>query len=182
MKEQNAHKAQNGKGDYMYLRTKLQTRAHENLKKISEQKYPDMRITKGYVVSELLMSFRAYIRDPEILQKAILESDMKEEGGGIAVNLNITAAASEELQNLKSVLDIATGRSLFPAQVLDILLICVVNTEDEEIADSNQVSNKELAHVLLDMAYKLLTEETLSINLMNAKTGLIEVLTQNYLL
>ena len=64
----------------------------------------------------------------------------------------------------------------------DILLICVVNTEDEETADSNQVSNKELALLLLDVAYKLLTEETLSINLMNAKTGLIDVLTQNYLL
>lgn len=109
------------------------------------------------------------------------KSDMKEEGGGIAVNLNITAAASERLQELKEVLDLEAGRSFFPAQVLDILLICVVNTEDEETADSNQVSNKELALLLLDVAYKLLTEETLSINLMNAKTGLIDVLTQNYL-
>lgn len=57
------------------------------------------------------------------MRKAIAESDVKEEGGGISVNLNITTGANEKLEELKKILDKETGRSLFPAQVLDILLI-----------------------------------------------------------
>lgn len=57
------------------------------------------------------------------MRKAIAESDVKEEGGGISVNLNITTGTNEKLEELKKILDKETGRSLFPAQVLDILLI-----------------------------------------------------------
>lgn len=60
-----------------------------------------MRVTKGYVASELLMTFQSYIRDPDILRKAIAESDVKEEDGGIIVNLNITTEANEKLEELK---------------------------------------------------------------------------------
>ena len=70
-----------------------------------------------------MYTFQSYIRDPDILRKAIAESDVKEEGGGISVNLNITTGANEKLEELKKILDKETGRSLFPAQVLDILLI-----------------------------------------------------------
>ena len=57
------------------------------------------------------------------MRKAIAESDVKEEGGGISVNLNITTGTNEKLEELKKILDKETSRSLFPAQVLDILLI-----------------------------------------------------------
>lgn len=57
------------------------------------------------------------------MRKAIAESDVKEEDGGISVNLNITTGTNEKLEELKKILDKETGRSLFPAQVLDILLI-----------------------------------------------------------
>lgn len=61
--------------------------------------------------------------NPDILRKAIAESDVKEEDGDTLVNLNITTGANEKLEELKKILDKETGRSLFPAQVLDILLI-----------------------------------------------------------
>lgn len=57
------------------------------------------------------------------MRKAIAESDVKEEDGDALVNLNITTGANEKLEELKKILDKETGRSLFPAQVLDILLI-----------------------------------------------------------
>ena len=53
------------------------------------------------MASELLMTFQSYIRDPDILRKAIAESDVKEEDGGIIVNLNITTEANEKLEELK---------------------------------------------------------------------------------
>lgn len=70
-----------------------------------------------------MYTFQSYIRNPDILRKAIAESDVKEEDGGTLVNLNITTGANEKLEELKKILDKETGRSLFPAQVLDILLI-----------------------------------------------------------
>ena len=57
------------------------------------------------------------------MRKAIAESDVKEEDRDTLVNLNITTGANEKLEELKKILDKETGRSLFPAQVLDILLI-----------------------------------------------------------
>lgn len=70
-----------------------------------------------------MYTFQSYIRNPDILRKAIAESDVKEEDEGTLVNLNITTGANEKLEELKKILDKETGRSLFPAQVLDILLI-----------------------------------------------------------
>ena len=167
----------------MYLRTKLQPRAHDNLDKRGKQKYPGMRVTKGYVASELLMTYQSYIRDPEILRNAISESDIKAEGGGIAVNLCVTTEANEKLEEFKKILNKETGRSFFPAQVLDILLICAANTiEDGEKKIIMEIPNNALAKVLMDFAFKLLTEETLSFNVMNAKAGLIKVLIENHLL
>lgn len=166
----------------MYLRTKLQQRAHSNLDVRTEQKYPGMRVTKGYVISELLVSYQTFIRDPDILKKAIAESDIKEEGGGIAVNLNITNEANEKLEELKKILDNETGRSLFPAQILDILLICAVNSGEETEKRVKDIPNKELAKALMDYAYKLLTEQTPSVSVMNAKPGLVNVLMKNHLI
>lgn len=70
-----------------------------------------------------MYTFQSYIRNPDILRKTIAESDVKEEDGGVSVNLNITTGTNEKLEELKKILDKETGRSLFPAQVLDILLI-----------------------------------------------------------
>lgn len=70
-----------------------------------------------------MYTFQSYIRNPDILRKAIAESDVKEEDRDTLVNLNITTGANEKLEELKKILDKETGRSLFPAQVLDILLI-----------------------------------------------------------
>lgn len=166
----------------MYLRSKLQTRALHNLKIITEEKYPDVRVTKGYVVSELLSNYKIFINDIEILKSAIIESDVKDEGGGTAVNLNITAEANEKLEELKKLLDKETGRSLFPAQILDILFICAKNLNNNGEMIIKDVSNKELSKVLLDYAYKLLTEDTLPVNVMNAKKDLIRVFLDNRLL
>lgn len=167
----------------MYLRTRLQRRAHDNLTRRGEMKYPGMRVTKGYIISELLMTFPIYIRDHQILWNAITESDIKEEGGGFAVNLNITTEANEKLEELKKILDKETGRSLFPAQIIDILLICAINTtEDAAKETAKEIPDKDLAKALMEFAFKLLTEETLSVNMMNAKTELISVLAENHLI
>jgi hypothetical protein len=143
--------------------------------------YRNMRVTKGFVISELLTNYKSFVRDTEKLIRAVSESDIKEEGGGIAVNLNITSDANEKLEELKSLLDNGTGRSLFPAQILDILLICSLNN-DEQNTEEIQISNKELAKALMDYVYKILTEEAPSINVINAKFGLIKVLSENRLL
>lgn len=164
----------------MYLRTKLQQRAHKNLDIRTEQKYPGMRVTKGYVASELLLSYQSFIRDPEKLRRAIAESDIKEEGGGIPVNLNITTEANEKLEELKKLLDNETGRSLFPAQILDILLICAVNNSDETEKIVKDIPDKDLAKALMDFAYKLLTEQTPSVSVKTAKAGLVDVLMKNH--
>lgn len=164
----------------MYLRTKLQARAHDNLIRRSEQKYPGMRVTKGYVASELLLNYHSYIGDADRVRKAIAESDIKGEGGGIATNLNITNEANEKLAELKDILDRETGRSLFPAQVLDILLICALDTDDST-EQTREIPDKDLAKVLMDLAYKILIDEP-SIDIINAKGGLINVLVENHLL
>ena len=46
------------------------------------------------------------------MRKAIAESGVKEEGGGISVNLNITTGANEKLEELKKILDKETGRDI----------------------------------------------------------------------
>lgn len=56
-----------------------------------------------------------------MLLEAIKLSDIKEEGGETPVNFNITYEANEQLNQLKQSLDAFTGRSFFPAQVIDIL-------------------------------------------------------------
>lgn len=53
------------------------------------------------VKPDFLYTFQSYIRNPDILRKAIAESDVKEEGGGISVNLNITTGTNEKLEELK---------------------------------------------------------------------------------
>ncbi|WP_300771436.1 hypothetical protein [uncultured Acetatifactor sp.] len=139
-----------------------------------------MRVTKGYVVTNLLNDYPLYIRDAAALQSAIAESDIKQEGSGTAVNLNITVEANDKLADLKKLLDKETGRSLFPAQVIDILLICARNLNGRPPV--KEVSDKQLAKVMMEYAYKLLTEEVLPVNISNARSGIIKIFEDNCLL
>ena len=116
----------------------------------------------------------------EMLQSAIAESDIKQEGSGTAVNLNITVEANDKLADLKKLLDKETGRSLFPAQVIDILLICARNLNGRPPV--KEVSDKQLAKVMMEYAYKLLTEEVLPVNISNARSGIIKIFEDNCLL
>lgn len=147
------------------------------------KEFPGMRVTKGFVISELLTRYPVLIRDSNQLNEAVHKSDIREEGGGIAVNLNITNDANEKLAELKKLLDYDTGRSLFPAQLLDILLILAVNSskeENEEISDNTD--DKVLARALIDFSFKLLTEEIHSANVREARIGFITILKKNHLL
>lgn len=166
----------------MYLRTKLQPRAIANLDLYtrSQDRYKGMRVTKGYVVTNLLNDYPLYVRDAAALQSAIAESDIKQEGSGTAVNLNITVEANDKLADLKKLLDKETGRSLFPAQVIDILLICARNLNGRPPV--KEVSDKQLAKVMMEYAYKLLTEEVLPVNISNARSGIIKIFEDNCLL
>ena len=114
------------------------------------------------------------------MQSAIAESDIKQEGSGTAVNLNITVEANDKLADLKKLLDKETGRSLFPAQVIDILLICARNLNGRPPV--KEVSDKQLAKVMMEYAYKLLTEEVLPVNISNARSGIIKIFEDNCLL
>lgn len=166
----------------MYLRTKLQPRAITNLELYtrSQDRYKGMRVTKGFVVTNLLNDYPLYIRDAAALQSAIAESDIKQEGSGTAVNLNITVGANDKLADLKKLLDKETGRSLFPAQVIDILLICALNLNGRPPV--KEVSDKQLAKVMMEYAYKLLTEEVLPVNISNARSDIIKIFEDNCLL
>ena len=62
---------------------------------------------------------------------------------------------------------------MFPAQVLDILLICAANTteyETEKIV--RKISNSDLAKAMMEYAFKILTEETLSVRDKNPRIQL----------
>ncbi len=163
----------------MLLRTKLQPRTIENLEIYKDDKYPHDRVTKGYIVSELLGNSDFITADKYMLSEAIHESDIKNEGGGIPVNLTITAEANKELQRLKHQLDKSTGRSFFPAQVIDILSIIAVDTLSE--SKKTNITDAVLAKSLMDIAYKLLTNHQ-GINLRNAKYEIIDSLKRNNLI
>lgn len=140
----------------MYLRVKMQQRALDNLAFVKEKQFSGMRVTKGFIISKLLCEYGGYINSKRI-DPAIELSDMKQEGGGVPVTLSITADANKSLALFKTFLDVRTQRSFFPAQILDILLICVRDVYDK----SFEVDHKELAKMLMDAAYTLLTEEAL---------------------
>ena len=105
----------------MYIRSKLQPRAIDNIARLKEKFYPNSRVTKGFVISNFLEKYKLYTENEVKLNEALIESENKVEGPGISINLNITSEANEALNNLKIKLDKMTGRSLFPAQVIDVL-------------------------------------------------------------
>lgn len=139
----------------MYIRSKLQPRAIDNIARLKEKFYPNSRVTKGFVISNFLEKYKLYTENEVKLNEALIESENKVEGPGISINLNITSEANEALNNLKIKLDKMTGRSLFPAQVIDVLLISVLNQTETKL----EITDKQLAKILLDFSYRLLCGE-----------------------
>ncbi len=115
----------------MYQRSKMQTRALDNLARYTEYYFKGQRVTKGFALSHALKDYMLHIGDQALLLESIEKSDVKDEGSGTPVNFNITQEANENLNDLKQKLDQITGRSLFPAQVIDILLLCATHKLDE---------------------------------------------------
>lgn len=131
----------------MYQRSKLQARALDNLARYTEHYYKGQSVRKGYVLSQILSKYDINTFDKGRLLEAIELSDVKEEGPGTPVNFNITYDANEQLMQLKQRLDSIAGRSFFPAQVIDILLIYATkdlgheetSKESEESIDSIKI-------------------------------------------
>lgn len=147
----------------MYLRSKIQSRALSNLNKCKNHLFPGKRVTKGYVLSLLLDDYKNYVKD-DMLSAALKESDVKEDGSGIAVNFNITAEANNKLYLLKVELDQYSGRSLFPAQIIDILLICAVNSYKTSEFNIELLTDVELIKKIAEMSLSGLASDKEMIN------------------
>ncbi len=130
----------------MYIRSKLQQNALDCLTDYTESHFSGMRVTRGYVVSRILSQWEHFLSEEAMVERALQISDEKK-GHGIPVNLNVTSQAFEQLNCAKLKLDQYTGRSLFPAQVIEILLICATSqgqdSEGEPKADAADMDFKE---------------------------------------
>lgn len=124
----------------MYLRSKMQARALSNLARYTENYYKGQRVTKGFVLSQILGKYSIHTIDNGMLMEAIKLSDLKDEGPGTPINFNITYEANEQLNEFKQSLDGLAGRSFFPAQVIDILLICAIQKLEHEETEKNKVA------------------------------------------
>lgn len=63
----------------MYQRSKMQARALDNLARYTEYYYKGQRVTKGYVLSQVLGKYSIHTFDKGMLLEAIKLSDIKEE-------------------------------------------------------------------------------------------------------
>lgn len=157
----------------MYQRSKMQARALDNLAQYTEYYYKGQRVTKGYVLSQVLGKYSIHTFDKGMLLEAIKLSDIKEEGPGTPVNFNITYEANEQLNQLKQSLDAITGRSFFPAQVIDILLIYATKKLGHKEIEKNEIEVGIEINILRVEAISLLlhaSENTL-INVLNVLKG-----------
>lgn len=157
----------------MYQRSKMQARALDNLARYTEYYYKGQRVTKGYVLSQVLGKYSIHTFDKGMLLEAIKLSDIKEEGPGTPVNFNITYEANEQLNQLKQRLDAITGRSFFPAQVIDILLIYATKKLGHKEIEKNEIEVGIEINTLRVEAISLLlhaSENTL-INVLNVLRG-----------
>ena len=157
----------------MYQRSKMQARALDNLARYTEYYYKGQRVTKGYVLSQVLGKYSIHTFDKGMLLEAIKLSDIKEEGPGTPVNFNITYEANEQLNQLKQSLDAITGRSFFPAQVIDILLIYATKKLGHKEIEKNETEVGIEINTLRVEAIALLlhaSENTL-INVLNVLKG-----------
>lgn len=157
----------------MYQRSKMQARALDNLARYTEYYYKGQRVIKGYVLSQFLGKYSIHTFDKGMLLEAIKLSDIKEEGPGTPVNFNITYEANEQLNQLKQSLDAITGRSFFPAQVIDILLIYATKKLGHKEIEKNEIEVGIEINTLRVEAISLLlhaSENTL-INVLNVLKG-----------
>ena len=157
----------------MYQRSKMQARALDNLARYTEYYYKGQRVTKGYVLSQVLGKYSIHTFDKGMLLEAIKLSDIKEEGPGTPVNFNITYEANEQLNQLKQSLDDITGRSFFTAQVIDILLIYATKKLGHKEIEKNEIEVGIEINTLRVEAISLLlhaSENTL-INVLNVLKG-----------
>ena len=151
----------------------MQARALDNLARYTEYYYKGQRVTKGYVLSQVLGKYSIHTFDKGMLLEAIKLSDIKEEGPGTPVNFNITYEANEQLNQLKQSLDAITGRSFFPAQVIDILLIYATKKLGHKEIEKNEIEAGIEINTLRVEAISLLlhaSENTL-INVLNVLKG-----------
>ena len=151
----------------------MQARALDNLARYTEYYYKGQRVTKGYVLSQVLGKYSIHTFDKGMLLEAIKLSDIKEEGPGTPVNFNITYEANEQLNQLKQSLDAITGRSFFPAQVIDILLIYATKKLGHKEIEKNEIEVGIEINTLRVEAISLLlhaSENTL-INVLNVLKG-----------
>lgn len=126
----------------MYIRSKLQQNALELLAAYTESHFSGMRVTRGYVISKILLNCEKLLSNEKNVAKAFEISD-KKKGLGIPVNLNITSQAYEQLTKAKLKLDMFTGRSLFPAQVIEILLICATDEEVDQMGNEDKEKSND---------------------------------------
>ena len=157
----------------MYQTSKLQATALDNLAQYTEYYYKAQRVTKGYVLSPVLGKYSIHTFDKGMLLEAIKLSDIKEEGPGTPVNFNITYESNEQLNQLKQSLDAITGRSFFPAQVIDILLIYATKKLGHKEIEKNEIEVGIEINTLRVEAISLLlhaSENTL-INVLNVLKG-----------
>jgi len=140
----------------MYLRARINKRSFDNLAIYQKANYNASRVTKGYVLSNLLKNYSVYVKDEKKVINAIEMSDVKDEGPGTPVNFNITQEAADNLNSLKLKLDTYTKRSLFPAQIIDILLILATERLDEEKEElgkgkEENLSGPEMVKILVEI-------------------------------
>lgn len=151
----------------MYLRVNEQERFLENLALLKQSEYPAQRVTNGYVVSHYLEIYKRYLSSMEAIDRALIESDSKQ-GAAKAVGLNLRETAYQNLKQLKEDLDRATGRKLFPAQVLDILLLLVLDKKssgEQDGAETDDIRSSDIVYALVPALVLLLKSETHGIEL-----------------
>lgn len=165
-----------------YQRLNVQSRVVEFLKWDKKRNYEGIRVRPGYQVNQYLENFEKYIHNPQILDTAICESDIKQDGSATSINFNLSLQASRNLQQLKTMLDERTNRHLFPAQVLDIFLICVKELTEKPPVENRSISDKEVALVLNEFVGDLIAERQLNSRKAKAKQAIVETLIKNDLL
>lgn len=163
-----------------YQRLNVQHRVADFLSWDKDKNYKNIRVRPGFQVNPYLENFEKYISDPYTLQRAINESEKKQEGTAISINFNLSAEASRKLAELKGIIDERAERHLYPAQVLDILLICVkIETEKP----SNKIfKDKDIALVLNELVGDLISGRDLSVSKAAAKKDIVSILIEHDLL
>ena len=166
----------------MYQRLNVQQRVCDWLAWEKDRKWKDIRVRPGHMINPYLETFEKYISNQGILQRAIAESEIKQEGAATSINFNISNEAGKKLSELKGILDEKMQRHIFPGQALDILLLCVRLETEMQNDTGRDISDKEIVIVLLDLVRDILDGGNIPINKIKAKQEMVEILKENNLL